>query len=124
MSLHSNTRPRRIANSSPQSGLAQVVEIALFQRLILQGHPFLLCFQSEPGLIHDFWWCEDEVRLPQPGAPSCGISSKGIAAINLFVAASASFRLLYVMIILAHDRRKIARTAVTEHPTQLGSSSA
>ena len=41
----------------------------------------------------------------------------GIAAIDMFVVASASFRLLYVMIILAHDRRKIVRTAVTEHPT-------
>src|SRR5229473_351274 len=35
----------------------------------------------------------------------------------MFVVASASFRLLYVMIILAHDRRNIVRTAVTEHPT-------
>jgi len=43
--------------------------------------------------------------------------AEGIAAINMFVVASASFRLLYVMIILAHDRRKIVRTAVTEHPT-------
>ena len=41
----------------------------------------------------------------------------GIGAIDMFVVASASFRLLYVMIILAHDRRKIMRTAVTEHPT-------
>src|SRR5271165_3255230 len=44
-------------------------------------------------------------------------STEGIAAIDMFVVASASFRLLYVMIILAHDRRKIMRTAVTEHPT-------
>src|SRR3984893_17488821 len=43
--------------------------------------------------------------------------AEGIAAIDMFVAASASFRLLYVMIILAHDRRNIVRTAVTEHPT-------
>src|SRR5271154_433610 len=43
--------------------------------------------------------------------------AEGIAAIDMFVVASASFRLLYVMIILAHDRRKIVRTAVTEHPT-------
>jgi hypothetical protein len=43
--------------------------------------------------------------------------AEGIAAIDMFVMASASFRLLYVMIILAHDRRKIVRTAVTEHPT-------
>jgi transposase InsO family protein len=43
--------------------------------------------------------------------------AEGIAAIDMFVVASASFRLLYVMIILAYDRRKIVRTAVTEHPT-------
>jgi hypothetical protein len=43
--------------------------------------------------------------------------AEGVAAIDVFVAASASFRLLYVMIILAHDRRNILRTAVTEHPT-------
>src|ERR1700681_3412148 len=41
----------------------------------------------------------------------------GIAAIDLFVVASASFRLLYVMIILTHDRRKIVRFDVTRHPT-------
>src|SRR6202022_3159499 len=41
----------------------------------------------------------------------------GIAAIDMFVVASVSFRLLYVMIVLAHHRRKIIHTAVTEHPT-------
>ena len=35
----------------------------------------------------------------------------------MFVVASASFRLLYVTIILTHDRRNIVRSAVTEHPT-------
>ena len=43
--------------------------------------------------------------------------AEGIGAIDMFVVASASFRQLYVMIILAHGRRKILRTAVTEHPT-------
>jgi transposase InsO family protein len=43
--------------------------------------------------------------------------AEGIAAIDMFVVASASFRLLYVMIILAHDRRKIVCAAVTAHPT-------
>src|SRR5271165_5743621 len=43
--------------------------------------------------------------------------AQGIAAIDMFVVASVSFRLLYVMIILAHDRRKIVRFDVTEHPT-------
>src|ERR1700687_623915 len=41
----------------------------------------------------------------------------GITAIDTFVAVSASFRLLYVMIILAHGRRKIVRFDVTQHPT-------
>src|SRR5271156_914859 len=43
--------------------------------------------------------------------------AQGIAAIDMFVVASASFRFLYVMIILAHDRRKVVRAAVTAHPT-------
>jgi len=43
--------------------------------------------------------------------------AQGIAAIDMFVVASVSFRLLYVTIILGHDRRKIVRAAVTEHPT-------
>jgi hypothetical protein len=37
----------------------------------------------------------------------------GIAALDMFVVASASFRLLYVMIMLAHHRRKIVRFDVT-----------
>ncbi len=57
------------------------------------------------------------------GAPSSTWRSflrndaQGIAAIDMFVVASASLRLLYMMIILAHDRRTIVSTAVTEHPT-------
>jgi hypothetical protein len=43
--------------------------------------------------------------------------SAGIAAIDMFVVASVSLRKLYVMIILAHDRRKIVRFDVTRYPT-------
>jgi putative transposase len=39
------------------------------------------------------------------------------ADIDRFVVASASFELLYVLIILAHDRRKIVRFDVTPYPT-------
>jgi hypothetical protein len=41
----------------------------------------------------------------------------GIAAIDMFVVPSATFRLLFVMLILVHDRRKIVRFDVTQHPT-------
>src|SRR5260370_10918902 len=43
--------------------------------------------------------------------------AQGIAAIDMFVVARASFRLLYVLIILSHDRRLLTHTAVTDHPT-------
>ena len=41
----------------------------------------------------------------------------GIAAIDMFVAVSASFQLLHVMIAVTHSRREIVRFDVTRHPT-------
>jgi Integrase core domain len=43
--------------------------------------------------------------------------AQGIAAIDMFIVPSATFRLLFVMIVLAHDRRQIVRAAVTDHTT-------
>ena len=40
-----------------------------------------------------------------------------IVAADLFVVPSVTFRLLFVLVILAHDRRRIVHVAVTEHPT-------
>ena len=65
----------------------------------------------------------EKYMLRRRGTPSQNWRSflrnhaQGIAAIDMFVVASASFRLLYVMIILAHDRRTIVSAAVTERPT-------
>jgi hypothetical protein len=59
----------------------------------------------------------------RPGSPSptwrtfLRNHALGIAAIDMFIVPSATFRLLFVMLILAHDRRKIVRFDVTEHPT-------
>jgi Integrase core domain len=41
----------------------------------------------------------------------------GIAAMDLFVVPTMSFRLLYGLLILRHDRREIAWLGVTRHPT-------
>jgi len=41
----------------------------------------------------------------------------GIAAIYMFVVATAAFRLLYVSVILSHARRKILHLNGTRHPT-------
>src|SRR6202158_4327772 len=57
-------------------------------------------------------------RTPSPTWRSfLRTQAPGITAIDMFVVGSASFRLLYVMIILAPDRRKIVRFDVTRHPT-------
>jgi hypothetical protein len=47
--------------------------------------------------------------------------AEGIAAIDMFVVASASFRLLYLMVILRHDRRKIMRKVSPSIRPPLGS---
>ena len=41
----------------------------------------------------------------------------GIASLDLFVVPTFSFRLLYGLLILRHDRRKIVYLSVTAHPT-------
>jgi hypothetical protein len=41
----------------------------------------------------------------------------GVATIDMFIVPSATFRLLFVMLILAHDRRKIVGFDVTPHST-------
>jgi transposase InsO family protein len=40
-----------------------------------------------------------------------------IMAADLFVVPTVTFRLLFVLVILAHDRRRIVHLAVTDHPT-------
>src|SRR6185436_16588571 len=39
-----------------------------------------------------------------------------IMAADLFVVPTVTFRLLFVLVILAHERRRIVHVAVTEHP--------
>jgi hypothetical protein len=43
--------------------------------------------------------------------------ANGIASIDLFVVPTISFRLLYRLLVLRHDRRRILWLAVTAHPT-------
>jgi putative transposase len=40
-----------------------------------------------------------------------------IMAADLFVMPTVTFRLLFVLVILAHDRRRIVHMTVTDHPT-------
>ena len=38
-------------------------------------------------------------------------------AVDLFVVPTVTFRMLFVLVILAHERRRIVHVAVTDHPT-------
>jgi transposase InsO family protein len=42
-----------------------------------------------------------------------------IAAVDMFVVVTATFRLLYVMVVLGHERRKVIHFDVTPNPTQV-----
>ena len=42
---------------------------------------------------------------------------QGIIAIDFFTVPTATFRILFVLIVLSHDRRRILHFNVTEHPT-------
>ena len=42
-----------------------------------------------------------------------------IAAIDMFVVVTATFRLLYTLIVLGHDRRKVIHFDVTQNPNQV-----
>jgi transposase InsO family protein len=44
---------------------------------------------------------------------------RDIAAIDMFVVATATFRLLYALIVLGHDRRRVIHFEVTQYPTQV-----
>ena len=43
--------------------------------------------------------------------------SECLAAIDFFTVTTAGFRVLYVFIVLSHDRRQVVHFNVTEHPT-------
>ena len=40
-----------------------------------------------------------------------------VVAADFFVVPTVTYRLLFVLVILAHDRRRIVHVAVTDHPT-------
>ncbi len=42
---------------------------------------------------------------------------KGLVAIDFFVVPTATFKVLFVFLVLVHDRRRIVHFNVTEHPT-------
>ena len=62
-------------------------------------------------------------RRPRAPSPSWRTFLKqhveAIAAIDMFIVVSATFQMLYVVIVLKHDRRRIAHFGVTRHPTQV-----
>ncbi len=65
-------------------------------------------------------------RLPKPPSQTwrtlLGNHAKALASIDFFVLPTATFRLLFVFIVLHHERRRIVHFGVTAHPTSLWAS--
>jgi transposase InsO family protein len=65
----------------------------------------------------------DKYRVRRRGAPSPSWKTflvneaKGIAGVDFFTVPTATFRVLYVFVVLMHDRRRVVHFNVTEHPT-------
>ena len=56
------------------------------------------------------------VRKYMPRRPA-GSPARAISACDFFVAVTATFRLLYVFVVIEHGRRRLVRVAVTAHPS-------
>jgi transposase InsO family protein len=62
-------------------------------------------------------WRERVCRLGVRGiCRRCGMLPRAETVV-FFVVPTATFRLLFVLVLLAHDRRRVVHVAVTEHPT-------
>src|SRR5438046_2613264 len=61
------------------------------------------------------------VRRPQPPSQTwrtfLANHVSQIAAADFFVVPTATYRLLFVLVILAHERRRVVHVAITDHPT-------
>src|SRR5439155_6310246 len=56
------------------------------------------------------------LHRPRPGEPSSPTTS-GTWSIDLFTVPSVRLRVFFVLVVLAHDRRRVVHFNVTEHPT-------
>lgn len=67
----------------------------------------------------------DKYRIRKKGPPSSTWKAfltneaKAIAGIDFFTVPTATFKVLYVFIVLTHDRRRVVHFNVTENPTAL-----
>ena len=74
------------------------------------------------GIAVSHWSIQKyRVRAPFPPSPTWKVFIKNqmkyTAATDMFVVITAKFKILYSMIVLGHDRRKIIHHATTQHPT-------
>jgi hypothetical protein len=96
------------------------IEIALRALVARAALPFAQLRGQPPVFTKNLG---SDLSRPAVVSPACSHTSRSffhgslVGFADMFVAVSASFRLLYVMIILAHGRRRIVRFDVTQHPT-------
>jgi hypothetical protein len=54
---------------------------------------------------------------PKPGKPSLKTNAQALIAVDFFAIPTATFGVLYVFLVLAHERRKVLHFNITETPS-------
>ncbi len=62
-------------------------------------------------------WSAAENHLHKPGERSWRTTLQSLASVDFFIVPTIRFQILYVFLVLAHERRRIVHFAVTAHPT-------
>ena len=62
-------------------------------------------------------WCSTDIRLRRLAHTFLTRQVKDVVSADFFVVPTARFGLLFVFVILGHDRRRPVHFAVTAHPT-------
>src|SRR4051794_3568623 len=118
LALEVSTRTRQ-AQAGPRNSAADPRDEPGKSFLGRSSHPWRTP-QAQHQCRPDFG-CQ--VHGPRPASTIAGLRTfllnhaDGIASIDLFVVPTISFRLLYGLLVLRHDRRRILWLGVTAHPT-------
>ena len=100
--------------SSPDSGFAATTPPPLRPSPTFCSSPASRSVRPQSGV---------SAAAPQSPLPDLAVLSAqpltDTVAIDMFIVAPATFRILYVLIVLDHHRRKIIHFGMTENPTQV-----
>ncbi|MGZ9058551.1 MAG: hypothetical protein ACXW14_04810, partial [Burkholderiaceae bacterium] len=108
--------PCRVTYIDPQDGSGESAwgEERIASELLLK-----LGIQVSPRTIRKYMpkWPHGQPRGDQRWSTFLKNHAKAIVACDFFIAVTATFRLLYVFVVIEHGSRRLARADITAHPS-------